>query len=353
AQEELPLVPAQGRTREEVKAGQVVRMPVGSAVQKSIVGSEALGYFLWLTYSYLTSIGLPGERLRFRQHAQEEMAHYSADTWDCEFQSGRFGWVEIVGIADRTDFDLNAHSKVSGQRLQHLDKFDQAREVEHDKVTGDRPKVGKHFKQDAAAVMAALAELDPASVMAGQELDVRVGERSVRVPADMWRVERVKEKVAGEYVTPHVIEPSYGVDRILYCLLEASFQRGTGARDWVTLTLPPALAPVSVGVFPLMGKDQMDTTAANLEEDLRRSGVMAWYDDSGSIGKRYARMDEVGTPFCVTVDYTTLEDQTVTLRERDSGLQKRGPRRELLPVLQDLLAGKRRFQDLPWPDVSA
>ncbi|HEV8359348.1 MAG TPA: glycine--tRNA ligase [Candidatus Thermoplasmatota archaeon] len=353
ARDELPLVPAQGRTREEVKAGQIVAMPVGDAVKKGIVGSEALAYYLWLTHAYLVGIGIPSERLRFRQHAREEMAHYSSDTWDCEVRSPRFGWVEIVGIADRGSYDLDAHSKVSGERLAHFERYETPREVEHERVVGDKAKLGKLFKADAAAVLGALGALSPEQARGTHDLQVQVGERTLTVPRDAVKVERVREKVAGDYVVPHVIEPSYGVDRIFYALLEASYRPATKEREWSSLALLPSMAPIQVGVFPLMAKDNLDTTARNTEEDLRRSGLVASYDDGGSIGKRYARMDEVGTPFCVTIDYDTLQDGTVTLRERDSGRQKRLPRRALIEVLQDLLKGQRRFETLDAPDVAA
>lgn len=351
AAQELPLVPAHGRSREDVKAGEVVPMPIGDAVRKGIVGSEALGYFLWLTHHYLAGIGLPSARLRFRQHAREEMAHYSSDTWDCEYLSPRFGWVELVGIADRGCYDLEAHAKVSGQRLAHFERYPEPREVEHDKVVPDRAKIGRAFKGAAAAITEALQAMDPEQVRGRPELEVQAREQVHTVPADMVRVERVKEKVAGEYVVPHVIEPSYGVDRILYALLEASYRPASAQRDWATVALPPAMAPLQCGVFPLMPKDNLDTTAQNLAEDLRRSGMLAFYDDTGTIGKRYARMDEVGTPFCVTIDYQTLQDGTVTLRERDSGAQKRVERRHLLETLQSLLSGAAHFRGLNLPDV--
>ena len=353
ALDELPLVPAQGRTREEVKAGSIVRMGVGEAVRKGIIASEALGYFLWLTHRYLTTVGLPTERLRFRQHAREEMAHYSSDTWDCEYLSPRFGWVEIVGIADRTDYDLKAHGKVSGHRLAHLERYPEPREVEVTRVVPDRAKLGKALKADAGPVMEALKAMPAewvaqrdgqrrpvegtvaeAAVEADGSLVVHVNGKELRVAADQYKVEKVKEKVAGDYVVPHVIEPSYGVDRILYSVLEANFKPGKGEDELTKLTLPAGVAPLHVGVFPLMGKDHLDTTARHLAEDLRKSGVHAWYDDSGSIGKRYARMDEVGTPFCVTVDFESVEPgaqkHTVTVRERDTGQQKRVKVAELI-----------------------
>lgn len=370
ANDELPLVPAQGRTRDEVKAGSIVHMRIGDAVGKGIVASEALGYYLWLTHRYLNTVGLPSARLRFRQHAREEMAHYSSDTWDCEYLSPRFGWVEIVGIADRTDYDLKAHSKVSGQRLAHLEKYAEPLEVEVERVVPDRPKLGKLLKGEAGAVMEALKAMPPAwlqerdgteRIIEGQDATVCVnadGSLALRVKgqrhhlaADLVKAERTREKVPGEYVVPHVIEPSYGVDRILYSVLEACYEPATKDRAWSRLSLPPGVAPMQVGVFPLMGKDHLDTTAQNVREDLARAGIMAWYDEGGSIGKRYARMDEVGAPVCVTVDYQTLEDGTVTVRDRTSAKQKRVPRRELLDAVQAVLQGK-PFAPLAWPDVA-
>ena len=150
----------------------------------------------------------------------------------------------------------------------------------------------------------------------------------------------MKEKVAGERIVPHVIEPSHGLDRIFYTVLEHAYSYDKD-KDYTTLRLAPEVAPIKVGVFPLMEKDGLDTFA----KDHR---VEAYYDGSGTIGKRYARMDEAGTPWCITVDYDTLDGEnkgTVTLRDRDSAEQKRIKAEDAETIISELLAGK-KFSDL-------
>jgi glycyl-tRNA synthetase len=148
--------------------------------------------------------------------------------------------------------------------------------------------------------------------------------------------------VADRKVIPHVLELSFGVDRNVWALLDLGYEIA-GERS--VLHLPPSLAPVVVGVFPLLSKQGMPERAEALYRELRPA-VDAFYDDTGSIGKRYARMDEVGTPYCVTVDHTTLEDGTVTLRERDTMGQVRVPGTSLAAILRDLLDGRRDFRTL-------
>ena len=144
------------------------------------------------------------------------------------------------------------------------------------------------------------------------------------MPEDAYTVRKVKRKVSGEEFIPHVIEPSYGVDRILYAVMEHNYHEiEENGETYRILTLPPAVAPIKVGVFPLMPKDGLDELAMRIYEELKRQGIMAIYDDSGSIGRRYARMDEIGTPYCITVDYQSLEDGTVTIRFRDTKEQMR------------------------------
>jgi len=151
-------------------------------------------------------------------------------------------------------------------------------------------------------------------------------------------------QVGDHKVLPHVLELSFGIDRDLWALLDVGYEAG----ERTVLHLPPAVAPVTVGVFPLLSKQGLPERATALFRDLR-AAFDAFYDEAGSIGKRYARMDEIGTPFCVTVDHTTLEDDTVTLRERDSTAQVRVPAARLPGTLGDLLGGRIAFRDLGSP----
>jgi len=150
--------------------------------------------------------------------------------------------------------------------------------------------------------------------------------------------------VGDRRVLPHVLELSFGVDRNVWALLDILLEAGAKT----VLRLPPALAPVSLGVFPLLSKEGLPERAAALHR-AARARVDAFYDEGGSIGRRYARMDEVGTPYCATVDHRTLEDDTVTLRERDSTAQARVPLARIPDLVRDLLDGRAAFRDLGPP----
>jgi glycyl-tRNA synthetase len=144
--------------------------------------------------------------------------------------------------------------------------------------------------------------------------------------------------VGASKLVPHVLELSFGVDRNVWALLDLSYTKG----ERVVLRLPVQVAPVPVAVFPLVNKDGLPERAEALYADLRKR-ITAFYDDSGSIGRRYARMDEIGTPFSVTVDHETLEGKGVTLRERDSQKQIRVKEGDLATTLNQLLSGEATF----------
>ena len=249
--------------------GETVEITAGEAVRNGMVCNEMMAYQLSLAKRFLLSLGLR-EDLRFREQKPGERAHYSSETWDLEVLTQQFGWVEVAGIAYRTDYDLSRHSSFSGVDLT---------------VTVD----GRKF-------------------------------------------------------FPHVLEPSFGIDRILYCVLEHSYT-SDGKRQ--LLKLKPDLAPIQVGVFPLMPKEGLPQKAQEIYRALRkRFSVM--YDESGSIGRRYLRADEIGVPYCVTVDYQTLQDGSVTIRDRDTTRQVR-VHRELMQVLSGLLSGELKFEDAGTP----
>ncbi|MBI4360357.1 glycine--tRNA ligase [Candidatus Micrarchaeota archaeon] len=231
------------------------KMTFGDAIKKKIVQTKWHAYWLAEALDWFASLGLT--KLRLRQHRSDELSHYAKETWDVEYDYPEWGWKELMGIANRTDFDLKQHSKESGKELAVFD-------------------------------------------------------------------ESTKQKVV-----PHVIEPSFGLDRLLFTLLLDAFTEKKGKDDSgkeetkVLLKLHESIAPVPLAVFPLMKKDGLAEKAWEIYVKLKKQNPAIVYDESGSIGKRYARMDEAGTPKCVTVDHQTLQDGTVTIRDRDSGEQKR------------------------------
>ncbi len=215
--------------------------------------------------AWYRGLGIPEDRLRLREHSAEELSHYSARTADVEF-AFPWGWGELEGLANRTDFDLKAHMAASGERLEY---FDQA--------TGDR------------------------------------------------------------YV-PYVIEPAAGATRAMMAFLLAAYDEDeVGGEHRTVLHLHHRIAPYTVTVLPLSKKETL-TPVARKVLALCQPHFMCDYDETQSIGRRYRRQDEIGTPYCITVDFDTLDDMAVTIRERDSTDQVRVPIDGLVDELKSRLA---------------
>ena len=316
---------------------ELTTMTVKEAVEKKVIANRVLAYFVYTTKQLLLSLGIDEKRLRFREHEMDEMAHYAADCWDAEVLLS-YGWTEIVGIADRGNWDLSRHAQFSGQDLTHFKKYDEPRETEVERINPNSKALGPMYKGKAKAISEAISALPPSAIVDGK-LKVTVDGEEIELGSEFFEVVKRKEKVSGERVIPHVIEPSHGLDRIFYSVLEHAYSYDS-VKDYVVLKLAPAVAPIKVGVFPLMEKDGLDTMAKEIYEKVHTSRVEAYYDGSGTIGKRYARMDEVGTPWCITVDYDSLENGTVTIRDRDSTEQKRIPAADVPEIVDALLAGK-------------
>ena len=252
-----------------------------------------------------------------------------------------------MGIADRGCWDLSRHAQFSGADLTHFKRFDEPREMEVERIRAKHKALGPAFKAKAKAIATAMESMDPSAVKDGK-LIVNVDGEDIELTDEYFEVATVREKVAGERVVPHVIEPSHGLDRIFYSVLEHAYSHDE-KEDYTVLRLAPAVAPIKVGVFPLMEKDGLDDMAKDIYSKVHSHRVEAYYDGSGTIGKRYARMDEVGTPWCITVDYDSLPggaaEGTVTIRDRDTTEQKRVPVDRIAEIVDDLLAGK-LFADL-------
>ena len=317
--------------------GKEIEITVGDAVKKGIIANRVLAYFVYTTQQFMVKLGVDPKKLRFRQHLDDEMAHYAADCWDAEALLS-YGWTEITGVADRGCWDLSRHAEFSGTDLTHFRKFDEPKEVERDAVKAKHKALGPKYKDKAKEIATAIESKRPEDVKDGK---LKIGD--VTLTEEFFEVVRVKEKISGDRVVPHVIEPSHGLDRIFFTVLEHAYVYDE-KDDYVTLKLNPSVAPVKVGVFPLMEKDGLDNIAMNLYEQLRMCGIESNYDGSGAIGRRYARMDEIGTPWCITVDYETIEEGskkgTVTIRERDSKEQKRIPLDSVRETILSLISGK-------------
>jgi glycyl-tRNA synthetase len=339
-----------------------ISMTLDEAVLKGIIRSKILAHFLGVTYSFASEIGIPGEYMRFREHLKNEMAHYASDCWDLEVLTS-FGWIEMVGIADRSAYDLSQHKEGSGQDLTAMRRYAEPIVRKATSIDVDMKKLGPVFRGRAREVKEAVEELEPSLVKKLLEEDgavrVRISSGEVDVPPESLSVSEVEKRVAGERYVPHVVEPSFGIDRLMVAVIEHAYfeaesspfgKDGEGdGGPYRVMRLLPAMAPVKCGVFPLMNKDGLPELAKPLEVDLRKRGLITYFDHSGSIGRRYARMDEIGTPFNVTVDYDSRDDSCATIRERDSGIQKRIPMNAIPGIVEDLIFGRTDFDDLDYP----
>ncbi len=329
--------------QQQVECTEPRTLSMREAVQEGIVANEYVAYYLALTHDLLATIGVRPEKMRFRQHLPDERAHYAEDCWDAEIFSERFGWVETVGIADRTDYDIRAHERQSGQSFVVFIQYETPRKVDRVCVVPDMGALGPKFRGKAKAIADALCECIPGPDGATVTID---GEE-IFIPPGLYKVREETVEVPGEEVTPHVIEPSYGIDRMIYAVLEHSYDEETvDDEERKVLRLSPSVAPIQVAVFPLMNRDGLPEMARDIAEKIRITGLVADYDDSGAIGRRYRRQDEIGTPFAITVDYDTKEDHTVTLRERDSMRQVRVPVDGIDGLMRSLVEGTGTFQEL-------
>ncbi|AKB52768.1 Glycyl-tRNA synthetase [Methanosarcina barkeri str. Wiesmoor] len=359
--------------------GEPFRMTVREAVETGVIAHEVLGYNIALTNEFLTKVGIDPAKLRFRQHLKDEMAHYAIDCWDAEIETDRFGWVEIVGIADRTDYDLKAHAKVSKTELYVYVEYDEPKMVTRFVVKPNMGKLGPLFKGKAKAVADALKQLSEKE-LSKDEIKVTVDGEEFTVGSDAVDFAEETVKVSGENVTPHVIEPSYGIDRIFYGVMEHAYdeenvaqkvaeselkgteetekesEAGKGESETegeeearLVMHFSSAVAPVQVAVLPLLTRKELADPAKDIIVKLREKTLLVNYDDSGTIGRRYRRNDEIGTPYCVTVDYDTLKDGTVTIRDRDSMRQIRAPVKGIENVLYELIYRGRNFESAGKP----
>lgn len=341
--------------REEQMSGQAAkRIPLGDAVSKGIVNNETLGYFIGRVYLFLTRLGIDKDRLRFRQHLANEMAHYAADCWDAEIECS-YGWIECVGIADRSAYDLRAHSDKSGVPLVAHEKFSEPKEVEKLVITPVKKELGLAFKGNQRMVVEALEAmpekeaLDMKAALESKgevEFLVCTLEKTVTIKKNMVTIQKEKKKEHQRVFTPSVIEPSFGIGRIIYCLFEHTFYTRpskAGDEQLNVFRFPSLVAPIKCTVFPLVQNQKYEEVAKLISKSLTAAGISHKIDTTGtSIGKRYARTDELGVPFAVTVDSTS----SVTIRERDSKDQVRVDVEKAATVIKEVSEGQRTWEDV-------
>jgi glycyl-tRNA synthetase len=340
---QLPLLVSNARMK---GSSEIVCVPAGEVVSAGYVQSEWSAYFMAISLGFAEKLGIPSEKQRFEEKLPAERAHYSAQTFDHQIRLDRWGWVEIGGHAYRTDYDLSAHIKKSRVDLSIFKPYPTPIEKKEVVVIPQESVLGPLLREKTRRVVDALSNSDPEDLRKAFDKNGFCEIQGVRIHPSHVRFEERNVRESGRRVIPHVIEPSYGAERLVYASLEYAYTR---IEDRVVLKLPFSIAPMQIMVFPLMPKDGLDGIAMDITEDLLSHHLDADYDESGTIGRRYARADEVGVPLSITVDYQTKKDMTVTLRERDSWCQVRTRQKDAPDLTQRYLTGNLAFYQLGTP----
>jgi glycyl-tRNA synthetase len=333
---------------EQLSGGeQVEEVTVEEALARGMVKNEVLCYFMALAGQFLEELGIPAEKQRLREQLPEERAHYSEQTFDQEVWLERWGWTEVSGHAYRTDYDLRNHMAHSGVDMRVYKAFDAPRTVVKIEVKPLTEQLIEDFGvEEGERVARLLVNSDP--VIVERELRTKgfyevTGQYPVRIRPQHVEIRREEAEEAGRYFIPHVVEPSFGVDRILYAVLEWAYTE-KGKR--IVLKLPREIAAIQAAVFPLVSRDGLPEFAIEVHRRLVDEDFIVKYDASGSIGRRYARADETGIPLCITIDYQSLDDDTVTLRDLYTWKQVRTQTRDLPVLLRQYFRKKVEFDAL-------
>lgn len=346
-----------GREQQLTRPYKPVEMAVGEAVEKGIIDNETLGYFIARTSMFVEKIGMNMKLVRFRQHLEHEMAHYASDCWDLEIKSlASNKWVECAGLADRSAYDLRTHSEKSGNELNAREIYAQARQIEELVCVANKGVIGRSFKRDGQVIMAELTEMNENSVRELQksiEQDDKAIVGGFEISSEHVSFRNETRSETGHSFYPSVIEPSFGVGRVLWCLWEHTYYVREGEDEAnsqtvrAVLRLPACVAGVKCCVLPLSKNAAFNELLGAVVTQLSGAGLINRVDDSGqSIGRRYARSDELGTPFGITVDFQSAEDGTVTLRERDSTLQVRCSVTEAVSAIGDMVRETRSWSEV-------
>ncbi len=251
---------------DQIKEIMTKPMSFEEALKKGHIQTQAYAWAVWLAYNQFKAMGIPAEHIRLRQHQDDEKAFYAADAWDIEVKTNSYGWVEMCGIHDRTDYDLTQHGKFSKTEL-----------------------------------------------------------------------DAVREN--GEHFIPHVLEIAFGTDRPTLGVLDIFYDKKEKDEGKTTFKVPYRLAPIDIAIFPLLKKEELLPRAEKIKKELEREFIIN-YDVSGTIGKRYLRAAELGTPYCITVDF-----EGVTIRDRDTEKQIRVPEEEITQIMRRLLNNEITFEE--------
>uniref|UniRef100_A0A4W6DCN8 Glycine--tRNA ligase n=1 Tax=Lates calcarifer TaxID=8187 RepID=A0A4W6DCN8_LATCA len=336
---DLDIILYSSKAQTSGQSAQIMRL--GDAVEQGVINNSVLGYFIGRIYLYLTKVGIAKDKLRFRQHMDNEMAHYACDCWDAEAKTSYSTCSTKVPL-------------VAEKPLKEPISLNFVNVVQFEPNKG---AIGKAYKKDAKFAMEYLSLCDECFITEQEQLlnetgfTIETEGKTFKLTKDMVSVKRFQKTLHVEEVVPNVIEPSFGIGRIMYTIFEHTFHVREGDEQRTYFSFPATVAPYKCSVLPLSQNQEFMPFVKELSEAMTRNGVSHKVDDSsGSIGRRYARTDEIGVAFGITIDFDTVNKtpHTATLRDRDSMRQIRAEVSELPVIVRDLANGT-----LTWAEVES
>ncbi len=320
-----------------------IKMTIENALKERIILNEWNAYFMALSQDFVESLGVPKEKQLFLEKSPNERAHYSSQTFDQMVHLEDFGWIEVSGHAYRTDYDLKSHMELSGKNLKAHRKLKEPKVIKHYKVMLKMDIAGKILRDKTPIINNRLQSMNADEVISRLERNGFIEIDGIKIDKNMIKILTEEEIINIEEFVPHVAEPSFGAERLVYVTLENAYTEIEGR---IVLKIPKHLAPYKAAVFPLVTRDNLDAKAKEIYNFLRTNNIDVIYDDSEFIGRLYARADEIGIPIAITVDYQTLQDNSVTLRDRDTWAQVRVQISDLPRLINDYINNKKQFLEL-------
>lgn len=333
--EKMRILTAEQRNRGDTKP---IEISPSEAYEEKIIISPWLAYWMCVSNRFISILGVPSDKVYFEEKLPAERAHYSKQTFDQIVIVDKWGKLEVSGHAYRHSYDLERHIHYSKSDLYAIrilrEPIVQRRRV----VKYDKTAIVKLFGRQAGEVFKRLTNLSEEDILRLVESchgELDLGE--VRIPCSLFTVEDVEEKIWVEKFVPHVAEPSFGAERLMYVALEYAYREEDGR---VVLALPKRITPIKVGIATLVNKPQFEGLALSIYEMLK-SRYYVTILEGDSIGKKYAQADEIGIPLVVTIDYESVADRsTVTVRDRDTRVQIRVSIDDLTKVIDAVLEGR-------------
>ncbi len=318
----------------------LLNISICDAVNQNIISTEIMGYFMSKIYKFAIDIGLDKNRIRFRQHNDNELAHYALECWDLEAFVDN-DWLECIGCADRGSYDLEAHGQYS-QKTINPPIVKKELVININKV-----KIGRELRKESKLVIKHLDNFNSDQIIEmklaqelkkNKQITVIIDDVPYIINDEMIEIIEIEKKISTIDFYAHTIEPSFGIDRLLYVIFDHSFWARKEDKNRTIFSLPTILLPYDIAVFQLHNKPDMIAYVNKIVCMLDKHDYSCYTDSSHTaIGKRYSRVDEIGIKYAITVDPGTLKDNMVTIRSRDSMIQDRVHVDDIISTLQNKL----------------